>query len=297
MTSPDALCCTATLAHDSAHALAGALEDLVETGRYAVSLTQGKRDEWLLEVFCTEIRDADALDGFVAAASRRLGIGPVRFTRRELAERDWLATARQALAPVSAGRFFVHGSQDRARARLSGINLEIDANMAFGTGHHATTRTCLLLLDRILKQRTPAAILDLGCGSGILAIAAARATPPQTRIIASDIDPLSIAIARQNATLNRAGRRIAFIAADGLADPRLRDAGPFDLIMANILANTLSKLAPDIAGLLEPGGDLILSGLLNTQARALASRYRGFGFAAAGRLSEKDWTSLHLIGR
>lgn len=185
---------------------------------------------------------------------------------------DWVRRSLEGLAPVAAGRFFLHGSHDRATARAGGISLEIDAGTAFGTGHHGTTAGCLLALDRILKCETPQRIMDLGCGTGVLAIAAARAT--RQAVLATDIDPEAVRVTLANARANGAGHLVRGLAAPGLKHRAIAAAAPFDLILANILARPLVALAQGLSDVLAPGGQLVLSGLTADQIRWVAAAYR-----------------------
>src|SRR5262249_31699481 len=159
--------------------------------------------------------------------------------------KDWVKASQDALTPVEAGRFFVHGSHDRSRVPPNRIGIEIEAALAFGTGHHGTTRGCLLALNRIAKAKRPRRILDLGTGSGVLAIAAVRAL--RRRVLATDVDMSAVKTARDNARLNFAGGAITVVRANGLGARRLRDRGPFDLIFANILLEPLLRFAAPMA--------------------------------------------------
>jgi ribosomal protein L11 methyltransferase len=206
--------------------------------------------------------------------------------------RDWIKTTLEDLVPVRAGRFVVHGHHDRARVPSNKIGIEIEAALAFGTGHHGTTRGCLLLLDHVLKARRPQRVLDLGTGTGVLAIAAAKAL--QENVLASDIDPLSVRVAQENARLNGSGHLVQAIPATGFSAPQFAQAGPFDLVLANILANPLRQLATPMARHLAPSALVILSGLLTPQAASVISAYRARGLVPVRHLRIEGWSSLLL---
>jgi ribosomal protein L11 methyltransferase len=195
-----------------------------------------------------------------------------------------------ALTPVDAGRFRVHGSHDRGSVPGNRIGLEIEAALAFGTGHHGTTRGCLMGLDALAKRGKYRRILDIGTGTGVLAIAAARAW--HVPVLATDIDPLAVAAARGNARLNRAGPAIEAIRADGLSARRIRDGAPYDLIFANILLGPLVRMAAPMAQLAAPGARIVLSGLLPTHAHAALAAYRAQGLTLDKRIPLDGWMTL-----
>jgi ribosomal protein L11 methyltransferase len=205
---------------------------------------------------------------------------------------DWVRQSLRGLPPVKAGRFRLFGSHDRARRAGCGIELEIDAGTAFGTGHHGTTEGCLAALDRIVKSERPRRILDLGCGTGVLAIAAARAL--HATAIASDIDPEAVKVSRANARQNQTAPLLRCVAANGLAHPVLRRGAPYDLIFANILARPLVRLAPALARQLRPGGYLVLSGLTLDQKRWIAATYRNCGLVHRFSIRRGNWLTLIL---
>jgi len=209
-----------------------------------------------------------------------------------LEAKDWVKASLEDLVPVPAGRFVVHGQHDRTRIAPNKLGIEIEAALAFGTGHHGTTRGCLLLLDHVLKTRRPRRLLDIGTGTGVLAIAAAKAG--HRAMLASDIDPPSVAVARDNARLNGVGNLVHVIRATGFAAPDFAKAGPFDLVLANILANPLRQLARPMAQHLAPSGLVILSGLLTHQARAVMAAYRARGLVPVRHLRIEGWSSLLL---
>jgi ribosomal protein L11 methyltransferase len=206
--------------------------------------------------------------------------------------KDWVKASLEDLVPVPAGRFVVHGQHDRARVPPNKIGIEIEAALAFGTGHHGTTRGCLLLLDHVLKAYRPRRVLDLGTGTGVLAIAAAKALHDQ--VLASDIDPASVRVAGENARLNETGDLVTTICATGFAAPQFAQGAPFDLVLANILANPLRQLAGPMAQHLAPSAMVILSGLLTPQAAGVIAAYRTRGLVPLRHLKIEGWSSLLL---
>lgn len=218
------------------------------------------------------------------------------FTVSEVPETDWVAHVRRELHPVRAGRFFVHGSHDADAVPEASEPLLIEASMAFGTGHHGTTQGCLLALEDYSKriQARPKAVLDLGCGTAVLAMAAARLFPI-AKVVASDIDPVAIEVAEVNLTANHLNGRISTCVADGLADPQIAQAVPFDLVFANILKGPLIALAPELSSVLGPGGTAILSGILNEQAAEVAAVYSEAGNSVEIAHRIGVWTTLNII--
>jgi ribosomal protein L11 methyltransferase len=204
--------------------------------------------------------------------------------------KDWVAASLEDLVPVPAGRFIVHGRHDRARVPANRLGIEIEAALAFGTGHHGTTRGCLLLLDSVLRSRAPRRVLDLGSGTGVLAIAAAKAL--RQRVLASDIDPISVRVARDNARLNGVGNLVEAVCATGFSAPQFAIRGPFDLVLANILANPLKQMATPMAQHLAPSALVILSGLLPHQAQGVIASYRARGLVFRRQLKIDGWSSL-----
>jgi ribosomal protein L11 methyltransferase len=206
--------------------------------------------------------------------------------------KDWVKASLDDLVPVPAGRFVVHGSHDRARVAANKLGIEIEAALAFGTGHHGTTRGCLLLLDHVLKSRAPRRVLDLGTGTGVLAIAAAKSL--HRPLLASDIDPASVQVARENAALNGVAPLLRIVSATGFAARDFAEQGPFDLVLANILANPLRQLAGPMRRHLAPKAHVILSGLLTPQARGVIAAYRARGLLPVKHLKIEGWSSLLL---
>jgi ribosomal protein L11 methyltransferase len=207
-----------------------------------------------------------------------------------LPDQNWIKLSQQGLPPVRAGRFFVYGAHDRARVPHGVIPLAIEAGMAFGTGHHETTTLCLGVLSDLAKRRRFAHVLDLGTGTGLLAIGAAKLWHRLT--LASDIDPDSVAVARANARAGGVGPLVQTLKADGLNNPRLAAGAPFDLILANILAGPLTRLAPSIVAALAPGATLVLSGLLRDQENLVAGISRPL--RRVRRHRQGPWSALVL---
>ncbi|HET7086544.1 MAG TPA: 50S ribosomal protein L11 methyltransferase [Rhizomicrobium sp.] len=211
-------------------------------------------------------------------------------TVEPLPDQDWIRLSQQGLPPVRAGRFFVYGAHDAGQVPHGVIPIKIEAGLAFGTGHHETTALCLETLSGLARERSFRNVLDLGTGTGLLAIGAAKLW--KRPVLASDIDPVAVDVARENATANGAGPLVRALVADGLANPILARAAPYDLLIANILAGPLTRLAPEIIKSLCPGAMLVLSGLLNNQEKLVTSFYRGLRYVGARRSG--PWSALVL---
>jgi len=245
---------------------------------------------WDITVHFAEAPDQASIRELVRLAAGDTVARDVSFDAVEA--KDWVKATLEELVPVRAGRFIVHGRHDRARIPINKLGIEIEAALAFGTGHHGTTRGCLLLLDSVLKAHQPRRVLDFGTGTGVLAIAAAKAL--HRTVLASDIDPPSVAIARGNARLNGAGDWVETVRATGFAAPQFGARGPFDLVLANILANPLRQMATPMARHLAPSALVILSGLLPHQAGSVISAYRARGLVLLRQVRIEGWSSLLL---
>jgi ribosomal protein L11 methyltransferase len=228
----------------------------------------------------------------VAAALAAAGLEPLDFSVEALPALDWVAESQKGRPPLSAGRFFVYGSHAAERRPAAALAIRIEAGQAFGTGHHESTRGCLLALDVLSRGNRPRICLDLGCGSGVLAIAMAKLW--RAPVLAADIDPLAVTITWENARLNEVGPWVRALGSDGPARRVLIRPGPYDVIAANILAGPLSAMAGDLAGVLAPGGSLILSGLLRHQEAAVLARYRARRLRLTQRLTLGDRVTLTL---
>ncbi len=276
-----------------------------ESAAYALSDALEQTDPAPTGVGVFELEDGSGLwevGGYFDAAPDDIALrllaeafGARAFTVSELPDIDWVAKVRRDLAPVEAGRFYLYGSHDADSVPEDRIALLIEAAMAFGTGHHGTTVGCLHALDRLDRAGVqPGRVADIGCGTAVLAMAAARLWPART-VLASDIDAVAVDVARANVVANGLGARVRCLEAADLDHPDLAAAQPFDLVFANILMGPLIALAPAMGRAVAPGGHAILSGLLAEQADAVLAAYAGAGFALHARDDLGDWATLTLI--
>lgn len=259
----------------------------------AIAAFEGPGGRWDITMHFAEPPDRDIIHALVTETAGEAAAKSIVFSTVET--KDWVKASLADLVPVSAGRYIVHGSHDRDRIPANKIGIEIEAALAFGTGHHGTTRGCLLLLDQVLNQCTPRRVLDLGSGTGVLAIAAAKTL--RRHVLASDIDPRSVLVARENAKLNDVGNLVESICATGFQSPQFAANGPFALVLANILANPLRRLAPPLAAHLAPKAFVILSGLLPHQANSVVAAYSGAGLKLIKRIQIEGWSSLLMQRR
>ena len=221
-----------------------------------------------------------------------LGVDENKIEIELLPDIDWVSHSLEGLGPVRAGRFFVHGSHDRDKVKPGDLAIEIDAGQAFGTGHHGTTVGCLELIADVMEHEKPQNALDLGTGSGILAIGIALIKP--IRILATDIDPIAIKVAKENFALNGVAKTITAITATGLDDEEIKKRVPFDLIVANILANPLIELAPQMVPALKKGGSIVLSGILEEQHDRVVKAFEAAGAKYIKTLHHEGWVAIHL---
>jgi ribosomal protein L11 methyltransferase len=283
----DTVTATLTTTAESARRIADQFAEAIFADELALSLADAGDGRWRLTFYLQPEVDEAAVRNLAISAAGPSAGKALRFDR--LAAKDWVAETLQGLSPVAAGRFVIHGAHDRGRAR-GRIAIEVDAAQAFGTGHHGSTRGCLLALDAICKAAKSRRILDLGTGSGVLAIAAAKRL--RRPVLASDIDAQAVRIARDNARLNRSAGLVRVRRAHGIAAEAVRDSAPFDLVFANILLAPLQRLAVPLTGIIAPGGRLVLSGLLNAQANAARASYPQFTLER--RIAVDGWTTLVL---
>ncbi|SNT73013.1 50S ribosomal protein L11 methyltransferase [Paracoccus seriniphilus] len=273
---------------DAAESLSEACEDLtpepVGTGVFEIEDGSGR---WEVGAYFTEKPDDVALSLLAAA------FGAEPFAVSELPEVDWVAHVRRELTPVAAGRFFVHGSHDTDSIPEGAEALCIEAAMAFGTGHHGTTKGCLEAIDRLANDGfQPHRIADIGCGTAVLAMGAARIWP--VTVLASDIDEVAVDTAEANVIANGLDGRVICIEAAGFDHPTLDNAAPFDLVLANILKQPLIDLSADMARHVAPNGKIVLSGILTTQAQEVVEAYQAVGFTLDRRDDLGEWTTLTM---
>jgi ribosomal protein L11 methyltransferase len=262
-------------------------ESLNATDSACAAFEDGAGD-WQVAIHFRNTPDEAGLRDLVKLAAGEAAANALSIER--VPANDWVAESLAGLRPVRAGRFVVHGAHDRAGLRANDIGIEIEAALAFGTGHHGTTRGCLLALDDLMKRRRPPNVLDIGTGTGVLAIAAAQLL--RKRVAAGDIDPVAVRAARDNARLNRAASFITFVRAAGVRAQVIRERGPYDLIFANILMGPLTRLAVPVRSLAAPGAHVVLSGLLPTHANPVVSVYSALGFVLERRTVLEGWVTL-----
>lgn len=274
-----------------AEAVYEALDRAFEEHGSPVAISEIDEARGLFEVSAYfDAADAHAWEGTFAEA-----VGPAlagRIEREELPDKDWMADVLKALKPVRAGRFLVHGAHDRDKIAANDLSIEIEAGQAFGTGHHGTTAGCLTMIGQIAARRRPRNALDLGTGSAVLAIGLAKLA--RVPVLATDIDPVAVRVAKANVVANGVAPFVTSVTAVGFAAPGIRARAPFDLIVANILAGPLMRLAPQFARHLARRGDIVLSGILVSQRDAVLAAFRVQGLFHRRTLVIGDWVTLHL---
>ena len=274
----------------TARRLASYLGESLDSEETACAAFEGEDGRWQLAIHFRTAPDEAALRELVRIAAGDVAANALSL--EQIAEADWVAHSLAGLKPVRAGRFVIHGAHDRGRPRSNDIGIEIEAALAFGTGHHGTTHGCLLALTDLTKRRRFGQVLDIGTGTGVLAIAAARLM--RTHVVAGDIDPIAVRAAKSNARLNRAAPAITFVRAPGAGAPAIIAAAPYNLILANILLAPLTRLAVPLRKLLAPGARIVLSGLLPGHANAALAIYRAQGLILERRIQREGWATLVL---
>ena len=277
------------LTKDQAYALVDAVmerEDLAFTASAHEDVETG---EWVFEA---TVESPANVEAFNTLAREVLG-GDVDFVIEAIdPEINWVAKSLEGLQPVTAGGFYIYGSHETAPVPEGLIGLRIDAAQAFGTGHHETTTGCLEAIDRVLERAKPVNVIDIGTGTGVLAIAIAKKTG--LKVLATDIDPIAVTTTVENARDNDVAELIEGVVAEGLDSDVITAKAPYDLILANILAGPLMGLAPGMSRIAQPGASIILSGILETQAQAVIAAYAENGMPLLQRLQRKEWTTLIL---
>lgn len=276
------------------HALS-LMSDAFEDEGFAIATMEidEKQDIWEASVYMFRPDEDEVHQRFAALLAA--DFPGIDIQREVLPDIDWIAKSLEGLKPVRAGRFVVHGSHDRGTPRAGEIAIEIDAGQAFGTGHHGTTAGCLEVIFRVMRARKVKNVLDLGTGSGVLAIAARKLSP--VSVLATDIDPIATRVARENVRLNRIASGITLETAPGFHSTAFGRHGPFDLIIANILARPLMRMVPQLAAQLAPGGDVILSGILASQRWKVLAAYNALGLRHVRTIWREGWVTIHLDNR
>ena len=259
---------------------------------YAIATTEvdEKKDIWEASVYL--MADEEEIVRGRMAEGLQPAFPDVAIEREVIPDVDWIARSLEGLKPVRAGRFLVHGSHDRDKVAPNDISIEIDAGQAFGTGHHGTTAGCLEMIEEVVRGRKVRNALDLGTGSGVLAIALRKIR--DIPILATDIDSLAVRVARENVRRNGIVSGLRLETAAGFHSPAFRREGPFDLIIANILARPLIKMAPQLASHLAPGGSVILSGILAGQRWKVLAAYNGVRLRHVRTIWRNGWVTIHL---
>lgn len=280
-----------TAERDAAQRAYTTLETAFEEDGYPLAIVEIDEDRDIHEVSLYTDDDADEVEPRLRAALSDAGIAldPARETLPDI---DWVTRSLEGLKPVRAGRFLVHGSHDRDKRRIGDLAIEIEAGLAFGTGHHGTTAGCLEMIARVVRRERPRNALDLGTGSAVLAIALAKLA--HIPVLATDIDPIATKVAAENARLNQVGAYVETARATGFGHPIFGRRAPFDLIVANILARPLMRLAPAMRAHVTLGGSLILSGILERQRDAVVAAYVGQQFRHVATLHREGWVTIHL---
>ena len=272
----------------AAERIAAALSELYWPEPEAIGLFTHDERNWDVEITFRGRPDKDALVNFL----KDHDVEDFTLSFKEIPDLDWVSMSQAVLHPVRAGRFLVHGGHDRAQAHGSCWAIEIDAGQAFGTAHHGSTTGCLMALDDLAKRERVQKVLDIGTGTGVLAIAAARVW--NASVFATEIDPVAAEIAERNAELNAVRSHVRVITADGLKHPLIRAQSPYDLITANILAVPLVAMAHSIARALRRGGIVVLSGITREQARRVAAAYGAAGLTRLHCYEVSEWVTLTL---
>jgi ribosomal protein L11 methyltransferase len=259
---------------------------------YAIATTEvdEKADIWEASVYLMADQEEEVMQRVRDLLAEEYP--DVTVAREVIPDIDWIAKSLEGLKPVRAGRFLVHGSHDRDKVQAHDVAIEIDAGQAFGTGHHGTTAGCLEVIEKVVRSRKVRNALDLGTGSGVLAIAVRKLLP--VPVLATDIDPIAVRVAKENARRNQIVEGIDFRTAPGFHSTAFREYGPFDLIIANILARPLIKIAPQLVNHLAPNGSVVLSGILAEQRWKVIAAYSALGLSHVKTIWRNGWVTIHF---
>lgn len=273
------------------------LSEVFEDEGYPVATMEVDEDKglWEASIYVPGDPDAALRERIRACLEPEFAGSPIEI--EQFGDVDWIAKSLEGLKPVRAGRFLVHGAHDREAVRAHDLAIELEAGQAFGTGHHGTTAGCLEMIEQVMRAvpggpRGLDPVLDLGTGSGVLAIAAAMLGP--VSVLATDIDPVATKVATANVHHNQAATQVKCVTAPGFHSTAFTSAGPFGLIIANILARPLMRMAPDIKRHLAPGGSVILSGILESQRWQVLAAFNGQGMRHEKTLWRNGWVTIHL---
>ncbi|HET9715438.1 MAG TPA: 50S ribosomal protein L11 methyltransferase [Pseudolabrys sp.] len=277
----------------TAHRIARILDDGIESDAVAYSAVEGDDGCWQVAVHFRDAADQARIRELITLAAGK-GASE-KLVIEQLAAKDWVATSLAGLTPVRAGRFIIHGAHDRTHLRAHDVGIEIEAALAFGTGHHGTTRGCLAALSDLAKRGRRRKTLDVGTGTGVLAIASALAF--RTRVVATDIDKKAVEVARLNLRRNRTAAFVTLVHAAGINSPVVAAGGPYDLITANILLKPLTSISVSLRQLASSGARIILSGLLPTDVNAALPIYRAQGLFLEKKILLDGWATLVLRRR
>ena len=284
-----------TTTEKNAEAILALMSDAFEDEGYAIATMEidEKGDIWEASLYLMADEEEEMRERFAALVKDAFPDAVIK--REDIPDVDWIAKSLEGLQPVRAGRFVVHGSHDRGKVRAGEIAIEIDAGQAFGTGHHGTTAGCLEVIESVMRSKKIRSALDLGTGSGVLAIAARRLAP--IPVLATDIDPIATKVARENVRKNGIAEGIILETAPGFHHTAFRRHGPFDLVIANILARPLMRMAPQLVAHLAPGGQVVLSGILANQRWKVLSAYNAVGLRHVRTIWRNGWVTIHLDRR
>ena len=245
---------------------------------------------WCVEMLHQEKPDPEDLEVLLEPLAERASLGSVSIDIDQVPDADWVKEVQADMPPRIVGRFWLHGSHVNTPAPEGSTPIRLDAGLAFGSGEHATTQGCLQAIDHLARRRRFRQVLDMGCGAGMLAIAAAKCWP--ARVLAVDVDPVAVEVAAENAVLNGVDKQVQALLSEGYADSQIRMHGPYDVILANILAGPLCEMARDLSQVMAADGAAVLSGLLDRQASRVLAAHYGYGLFLRHRIDIGPWTTL-----